>query len=77
MTFEQLDIGQPSAAHAPLVVLAVVALLAAMWAGLVRMGWQLPLLRPTLPMAHGPLMVCGFLGTLVGLERAVGLSGLG
>lgn len=57
-------------------MLAVVALLAAMWAGLVRMGWQLPLLRPTLPMAHGPLMVCGFLGTLVGLERAVGLSGL-
>ena len=40
------------------------------------MGWQLAVLRPTLPMAHGPLMVCGFLGTLVGLERAVGLSGL-
>ena len=56
--------------------LAVLALLAALWAGLVRMGWQLPHLRPTLPMAHGPLMVCGFFGTLVGLERAVGLSGL-
>lgn len=61
---------------APLVALAVLALLSALWAGLVRMGWQLPPLRPTLPMAHGPLMVCGFLGTLVGLERAAGLSGL-
>jgi len=24
---------------------------------------------------HGPLMVCGFLGTVIGLERAVGLRG--
>lgn len=58
----------------PLALLAVVALLAGLWAGLLRLGWQLPTFRPTLAMAHGPLMVCGFLGTLVGLERAVGLS---
>jgi hypothetical protein len=61
----------------PLVLLAALALLAALWAGLLRLGWVLPVLRPTLPMAHGPLMVCGFLGTLVSLERAVGLSALG
>lgn len=58
----------------PLALLAVAALLAGLWAGLLRLGWQLPTLRPTLAMAHGPLMVCGFLGTLIGLERAIGLS---
>ncbi len=61
----------------PFLFLAVLALLAGLWAGLLRLPWPLPPLRPTLPMAHGPLMVCGFLGTLVGLERAVGLSALG
>lgn len=60
----------------PFMLLAVIALLAALWAGLLRLGWVLPPLRPTLPMAHGPLMVCGFLGTLISLERAVGLSAL-
>lgn len=60
----------------PFMLLAVTALLAALWAGLLRLGWVLPPLRPTLPMAHGPLMVCGFLGTLISLERAVGLSAL-
>ena len=38
----------------PLILLAVLALLAGLWAGLLRMAWQLPLLQPTLPcpMAH-------------------------
>jgi hypothetical protein len=56
--------------------LAILALLAAMWAGLVRLGWPWPPLRPTWPMAHGPLMIGGFLGTLISLERAVALSAL-
>ena len=51
---------------------AISLLLAAMWAGLIRIGWGLPALRSTLPALHGPLMVVGFLGTLIGLERAVG-----
>ena len=55
-------------------LLPILALLAALWAGLVRLGWQLPPLRPTLPSAHGPLMVSGFLGTLITLERAVALN---
>ena len=58
--------------RAGLMLLAVSALLFGMWAGLIRLGWVLPILRPPLPMLHGPLMVCGFLGTLIGLERAVG-----
>lgn len=60
----------------PLLLLALVILLAALWAGLLRIGWAWPLLRPTLPMAHGPLMVGGFLGTLISLERAVALAAM-
>jgi hypothetical protein len=41
------------------------------WLGLVRLGWVLPLPWPDQLIAHGPLMVCGFLGTLISLERAV------
>ena len=56
----------------PFVFLSVFALLAGLWAGLLRMGWSLPP-APTLANAHGPLMVCGFLGTLIPLERAVAI----
>ena len=63
-----------STARFPLMALGMLALLTALWGGLVRLGWPLPLPRPTLPMVHGPLMVCGFLGTLIGLERAVALG---
>ena len=58
----------------PLLAAGLLALLAATWAGLLRLGWGWPPLRPALPMSHGPLMVCGFLGTVIGLERAVALS---
>ena len=60
----------------PLMALAMVALLTGVWAGLSRLGWQVPILSATLPSDHGPLMVSGFLGTLLGLERAVALGGL-
>jgi hypothetical protein len=56
-----------------LLALAVMGLLFGMWAGLIRIGWvELPPLRPMLPALHGPLMAGGFLGALIGLERAVG-----
>jgi hypothetical protein len=57
----------------PLLALSAFLLLAAIWAGLLRMGWPWPVLQPTLPLSHGPLMVSGFLGTLISLERAVAL----
>ena len=60
----------------PLMVMGMVALLAGMWAGLVRLGWGWPPLQPALPIAHGPLMISGFLGTVIGLERAVALSAI-
>ena len=58
----------------PFLFLAILALLAALWAGLVRLGWQLPALTPSLALAHGPLMISGFLGTLITLERAVAMQ---
>ena len=58
----------------PWVALALLALLAALWAGLMRLGWALPAPTPNLALMHGPLMVSGFLGTLITLERAVALK---
>lgn len=58
----------------PLMLLAMLTLLPATWAGLVRLGWHLPPVRPALPMMHGPLMVDGFFGTLISLERAVAMG---
>ncbi|HYM69917.1 MAG TPA: hypothetical protein VEZ44_10010 [bacterium] len=57
-----------------LLVLSILALLAGMWAGLERLGWTLPVFEPALAAAHGPLMVSGFLGTLISLERAVAIQ---
>jgi hypothetical protein len=57
--------------RAPLLAAALVALLAGLWAGLLRLGIDLPPLRSDLASLHGPLLVLGFLGTQIGLERAV------
>jgi len=67
-------LGQQIRLRMLLLPVAIFLLLAALWAGLIRLGWGWPPLQPTLPMAHGPLMVCGFLGTLISLERALGLG---
>lgn len=58
----------------PLLSMGMVALLAGLWAGLLRLGVDPPQRHPTLPAAHGPLMVSGFLGALISLERAVALG---
>jgi len=58
----------------PIMIILLATLLLAMWAGLIRMGWPLALIRPSLPAAHGPLMIGGFLGTLIALERVVALG---
>ena len=57
----------------PLLFLSVAILLVAMWSGLLRVGWIWPSLAPW-RMAHGPLMIAGFLGTLISIERAVALN---
>jgi len=53
-----------------------VSLLTGLWAGAVRLGLDLPALNEELPSNHGPVMVVGFLGTLIALERAVALDRL-
>lgn len=58
----------------PLLLLGIVALLAGIWAGLLRIGWAWPNPQPSLAAAHGPLMVSAFLGTVIGIERAIALN---
>ena len=58
----------------PLELMALIILTAAAWAGLLRLGWAWPVLQPTLPISHGPLMVAGFFSTLIALERAVAMG---
>lgn len=58
-----------------LLLLGMSGLVTGIWGGLLRAGLNLPLVvhHANWITFHGPLMVCGFLGTLIGLERAVGL----
>lgn len=58
----------------PIIVCVVLALLGALWAALMRVGWQMPPLPVPLAGQHGALMISGFLGTQVSLERAVALQ---
>ncbi len=57
----------------PLLALGIASLFCGVWAGLLRFGWGLPQGRANLIELHGPLMVFGFLGTVISLERAVAL----
>jgi len=57
-----------------IMVIVGLSLLVALWVGLIRIGWSLPIPQTGLLLAHGPLMVCGMLMTVVSLERAVALG---
>ena len=60
--------------RAPLAALAIVALFAGLWGGLIRLGLSLPSAVTSAAELHGPLMALGFLGTLISLERAVAIA---
>jgi hypothetical protein len=66
------------AGRVPLLIVGIATLVAASWGGLLRMGVILPAPGNAANWItyHGPLMVCGFLGTVIALERAVGLQKL-
>ena len=51
---------------------ALTALVTGVWMGLLRIGWVLG--TPPAPGSHGPMLVLGFLGTVIGMERAVALA---
>jgi hypothetical protein len=58
----------------PLMFAGMLCLLTGIAAGLLRLDLNLFLVSPRLATIHGPLMVSGFLGTVIGLERAVALG---
>jgi hypothetical protein len=57
----------------PIMACVILALFGALWAALMRLGWQMPPLPVPLAGQHGALIISGFLGTLICLERAVAL----
>jgi hypothetical protein len=59
----------------PLLVLlpGAVSLLSGLLSGLIWLGWELPVPHADLVLLHGPLMVGGFLGTVIALERALAM----
>jgi len=50
------------------------ALLVGLWVGLARLGLALPGGMPALAEFHSALMISGFLGTVISLERAVAIG---
>ncbi len=61
-----------------LLLLGMSSLVTGVWGGLLRsmVPLPLPVQHANWITLHGPLMVCAFLGTLIGLERAVALRRL-
>ena len=45
-----------------------------MGAGLARLGWSVPALAASAAALHGPLMIGGFFGVVISLERAVAIG---
>lgn len=58
----------------PILMAGFASLMFGMYIGLTRLGWNFPLSSATQFSLHGPLMVCGFLGTVISLERAVAIG---
>lgn len=58
----------------PLLAFGFVALLVGVGAGLARLGWTMPDAAAGAAALHGPLMVCGFFGVVIALERAVAIG---
>ncbi len=60
--------------RALMLLTVAVALLGGLGSGLARLGWRMDSLSQNWILVHGPLMICGFLGTLICIERAVALA---
>lgn len=52
-------------------LLVVLLLTGALYGGLIRLGWGLPIMQNQLPGLHGVLMIAGVFGTVIAVERAV------
>ena len=67
---------RPAWERLPLLILGFIALFVGMGAGLARLGWPMPAVAAGAAALHGPLMICGFFGVVIGLERAVAIGRL-
>lgn len=56
----------------PLLAMAIICLFLGLWAGLSRIGWNVPVLPVT--AHHGAVMIGGFLGSLISLEKIIPLK---
>ncbi|WP_324429794.1 hypothetical protein [Azohydromonas sp.] len=65
---------RPAWWRVPLLAFGFVALFAGVGAGLARLGWTMPDVATGAAALHGPLMVCGFFGVVIALERAVAIG---
>ena len=65
---------RPGAPRAVLLVPAGLSMLAGLDAALMLLGVRAPVSTDRLPDVHGVLMVLGFVGTLISLERSVALG---
>ena len=66
--------GLPPPWRVPLLMLAFVGLFVGASAGLARLGWSMPAVSVAAAAMHGPLMICGFFGAVIALERAVAIG---
>jgi hypothetical protein len=69
------DRALPPLARLPLLILGFVGLFVGTGAGLARLGWNVPDVAALAAALHGPLMICGFFGVVISLERAVAIGG--
>ena len=60
--------------RAPLLVLGFLGLLIGVGAGLARLGYRVPDVAASAAASHGPLMIGGFFGVVIALERAVAIG---
>lgn len=60
----------------PLLALGFIALVIGVAAGLARFGWTMPATAVGAAAWHGPLLLCGFFGAVIALERAVAIGRL-
>jgi len=66
--------GLPPPWRVPLLMLAFAGLFIGAGAGLARLGWSMPAVSVSAVGMHGPLMICGFFGVVIALERAVAIG---
>ena len=58
----------------PLLILGFAGLFVGAGAGLARLDWSVPSAVAAVAALHGPLMICGFFGVVISLERAVAIG---